>query len=166
MATKEERENEVGRILGRDGSIRASVLLKESTPKAAPLHDEFLWRDKEAAHQYRLSQSRRIVRTTPVRSEAGVECRLTHVPVATVSGPTASTQEREGEYKLISDVVKNDDEYHRCIRQLQNQVSSMESTIRELKRQAGEQSSSLLPTLEDAMQVARSTVSLMLDEAA
>jgi len=165
MATKEVRKKEVTRILTRDGNVRASVLLKESTPKKAPLHDEFEWDDKVAAHEHRLRTSRRIIKTTIVHSPTGVAQRLVHVPVEVIEGPTAANREHEGCYKVITEIVKDSSEYQRALRQLQVQVGTIQLTIADLRQHAGEHLGDLLPTLVDAMEVARSTIRLMLEQA-
>ena len=165
MATKEVREREVTKILARDGSVRASVLLKESTPKRAPLHDEFEWDNDVAAHEHRLRTARRIIRTTVVHSATGVAQRLAHVPVEVIEGPTAASNGREGCYKVICEIVKDSSEYQRALRQLQTQVSAIQLTIADLRQQAGEHSNDLLPTLVNAMELARSTIRLMLEQA-
>jgi|OM-RGC.v1.031305151 hypothetical protein len=90
--------------------------------------------------------------------------RLVHVPSVVVEQPTAVTNEREGTYKPVRVVVRTPDEYQRCLQELLTQIRALEKTVHELRSMAGEQVT-MLPTLIDAMQVAKDTVRLMLDTA-
>jgi hypothetical protein len=161
MASKETRQKELKRIYDRDGEVRASIVVMEATPKKSPLHSEFEWDDKKAAHQHRVSTARRIIKVTRIVSNEGVRQRLVHVPALIVQGPTAASNEREGSYKTITEVAANEGEYHRALRQLQTQVSTIQVMIRALKQAKAGEPDELLPALEDAMNVAKSTVRLM-----
>lgn len=167
MATTKERQEELSRIYHRDGCLRASVVVNEARDKSSPIHSDFPWNDEWCANQHRLSIARRIIRATPIRSETGVEQRVVHVPVVeSIEGPTAASHDAEGVYKTIETVVLNNDELSRALRQLQVQMSAIAKSIREIKGVAGQERLDLLPTLEDAMAVAKGTVKLMLEEAA
>lgn len=162
MATKQERQSELERILKRDGEVKPSVLVKEAKAKRNALHDEFEWDDKKAAHEQRLATARRLIRVTPIAPE-GYATRLVHVPPVVVEQPTAVSNEREGAYKPMQIIAKSPDEYERALRELMTQLRTLERSIAELKRAAGEEVL-MLPTLVDAMQVAKDTVKLMLDQ--
>lgn len=161
MATEEVRIQELKRINERDGEVRASVVVKESKPKKAPLHNEFEWDDQKAADEYRLSQARRLIRITVHRSDDGVKSRYVHVPVTLINEPTATITEREGSYKPIRVVIQNENDYELALNQLQVQVNSINRTIREMQRLAGKKVKPLIKTLEDAMVVAKDTIKLM-----
>jgi hypothetical protein len=45
------------------GALTADIVVQESTPKDAPLHPCFEWNNLKAAHQYRLEQARRLIRS-------------------------------------------------------------------------------------------------------
>ena len=165
MATAIEKQKELTRIYKRDGQVVASTVVKEARLKKSPIHDEFEWDDKAAAHEHRLSTARRMIRITPIRLETGVEQRLVHVPTAKVEGPTAHVYNPEGVYKPVSKVAKCADEYARALEQLMKQLRAIERSIRELQDAASGEQTNLVPELKDALRIARSTVSLMLQQA-
>lgn len=165
MANRETRAAELLRIYNRDKCVQASVVVSESRPKNAPLHDEFDWNDKSAAHQHRLAQARRLIRVTPIKvSEAGVRQRLVHVPSVALDQPTAAITDREGSYKPISRVVADASDYEKAMGELMRILRSAELAVTELKKAAGGDVS-LLPTLSDSLKVAKSTLKLMMKEA-
>ena len=66
-------QEDLERIVGafeRKGTINLGEIVAAAKAKNHPLHDQFEWDDKKAAHQYRLQQAativRRIVSTTPI----------------------------------------------------------------------------------------------------
>lgn len=99
-------DGEVTRLYKRDGGVRASVVLDESRPEEAPLHDRFEWRDPVAAEQYRLTQARRMVKAASVTLSDGHRERLVNIPSPTYS--------REGVYRVISAVPNDADEFKRA----------------------------------------------------
>jgi len=167
MATKEQREAELARIYKRDGSIRPSVVVREAKLKKNPLHNEFEWDDAKAASEHRLATARRIIRVTEIRLEPSKpKQRLVHVPSVTIEGPTAATNQREGDYKPVDVVVQNDDELGRALNALAAQIRAVDRTISQIKKAAGKKSTPLISTLVDSLHVARDTVQLMLKSAA
>ena len=46
--------------------ITAELILQQATSKLSPLHDWFEWNNKIAAHEYRLEQARRLVRSIAI----------------------------------------------------------------------------------------------------
>lgn len=165
MATSEERTKELTRIYKRDKCVQASVVVEEAKPKSSPIHDEFEWNDKVAGHQYRLGQARRMIRITPIRMETGARQRLVHVPSVQLEQPTAQIVEREGVYKPIRTVAQNDADYQAALQELLGKLHAAERAVMDLKKASGEKVS-LLPTLSDALKVAKQTVRLMMQEAA
>lgn len=165
MATKEQRIQALSAINKRDGCITASRVVEEARPKSSPIHDEFEWDVNKAAYEYNLSQARRLIKVTPIKVDGSVAMqRVVHVPPVQIDGPTAATNRREGVYKTIASVVKSESEYERALRQLQMQMHAIERSIHELKRACGKEEV-LLPTLVDAMKVAKDTLRLMLERA-
>lgn len=63
-ASPEDTFNEIERIkeLG-DGDLVLQTLVDESKPKDAVLHDEFEWKNTDAANRWRLFQARRTVQS-------------------------------------------------------------------------------------------------------
>ena len=165
MTTSDIRTAELTRIYKRDKCVQASVVVQEAKPKSSPIHDEFTWSDKEAGHQYRLGQARQMIRITPIRMETGVIQRLVHVPSVTLNQPTAQIVEREGVYKPIREVAKDQADCHAALGELMAKLRAAERAVMELKNAAGA-NTKLLPTLSDALKVAKQTVRLMMQEAA
>jgi hypothetical protein len=167
MASKEIRQRELTRIYRRDGSVAPSVVVKEATPKRAPLHDEFEWDDKVAAHQHRLDTARRIIRVVKIApAKNQPPQRLIHVPVEVVEGPTANQRSsREGCYKPAEVVASDPNELERALKEALSQLRALERLVADIRRAAGEEPP-LLVQLTDALHVARDTVSLMLRTAA
>jgi len=164
--SKEARQKVLGAINDKYGKVQASQVVKAATPKKSPIHNDFEWDDAIAANQQRLDTARRIIKTTVLVSPTGVREVFIHVPPRVIEGPTAADVDREGCYKTIAQVLKDPEEYVRALEELQTQVRGIERTIRMVKRVAGDRGKALLPALIDSMHVARSTVKLMLDEAA
>lgn len=56
---------------GNNGVITPELVIKDARNPKSPLHTEFTWDDKSAAHQYRIDQARRVIQTywTSVRTE-------------------------------------------------------------------------------------------------
>ena len=55
--------------LEENGGLTAKRLLDVSRPEEAPLHDEFLWDDTEAAEKYREHQAAHIIRCIVIAPE-------------------------------------------------------------------------------------------------
>lgn len=53
-------------IRTRHGVLTPVVVVEESTPNEAPLHDRFEWNDSVAGHQYRISQAQALIRSVKV----------------------------------------------------------------------------------------------------
>lgn len=166
MTVKEIVQSELTRIYKRDGDVRASTVVDEARPKDSPIHDQFEWDNRVAGEQYRLAQARRLIRVTPIRLDTGVEQRLVNVPVVRVDSPTAATTEFEGVYKPVSVVAASEPDYKAALGQLMSQLRAAENAVLELKRARGVKGVELLPTLTDALKLARATVRLMMKEAA
>lgn len=166
MASQQEKEHELKRIYERDGEVRPSVVVKEAKSRKNPLHNEFEWDDQKAAHQHRLSTARRIIRVTVYRQDdSPAKQRFVHVRPQAIDGPTAATREREGVYKPAKVVASNPGEYERALQEMMRHLRAIERSITELRAAAGEDPQ-LMPTLQDAMKVAKDTVRLMLNSAA
>jgi hypothetical protein len=164
MATEQDRIKALSKIYEKHGDVKPSIVLQSAKPKSSPIHDEFEWDTEKAALQYNLSQARRLIRVTPIKIDGtGALHTLVHVPAISIEGPTAAINDREGSYKPIAKVVKSEPEYVRALRQLQTQMHALERSINELKRAHGHDVS-LLPTLVDAMQVAKDTLKLMIEQ--
>ena len=47
-----------------DGLLKPEDVVEAARPANSPLHTRFTWDDSDAAHQYRLEQARKLIRTT------------------------------------------------------------------------------------------------------
>lgn len=159
---------ELKRIYQRDKELRASVVVKEATPSKSPLHQDFEWDDKVAGHEYRISQARQIIKTTPVISASGAVSTWVHVPTIVSDSPTAVIAEREGIYRPVEEVVKSPSEYVAALREMESYRSAMNRSIRQLKRAAKKigKGGDLLVRLEEELMIVKQTLQLLINEAA
>lgn len=70
IKTPAEVAGQVCQELEASGGLTAKRLLDASRPVDAPLHEEFIWDDTEAAEKYREHQAAHIIRCIIVRPEA------------------------------------------------------------------------------------------------
>ena len=54
--------DELLRIRAEYGDLTAEAIVYSASSKSSPIHNEFIWDDSEAAHQYRLAQARKLVK--------------------------------------------------------------------------------------------------------
>ena len=140
----------IQRIYDRDGMVKASVLLAESTPKNSPTHEYFPWDDKAAAHEHRLTLARKYIRVVTVERENKPE-RLVHVSAA-----TPETSEREGVYKTAPDIVKCPDEFERAISEAVTRLAAARRAVDQLERVArakpdGDERSAMIAQIASAI---------------
>jgi hypothetical protein len=115
----------VRQIYARDGEVRASVLVEEARPKESPAHDAFEWRDKVAAHEYRLTQARQMIRLVTIE-RGDYESQLVHV--ASEKGD----QVREGVYKPIDVIVESPTEFETALSAALQRLASARKAVEEL----------------------------------
>ena len=154
MASAETRTQVLTKIYNRDGSVTPSVLVKESKAKSAPLHDEFLWDDKRAAHEHRLWQGRHLIRTTKIIVEGGDEEVLVHVPRVVKAGDDS----REGEYKPVSAVVSQPDELERAVAEVTIKIKALQEALDQLETAAHGKPRDLVQAIRDQSKVMLRTV--------
>ena len=124
----------IQRIVDRDGSITAEVLLETAKPKNSPAHGGFEWDDSKAGHEYRLIQSRRWIRTTPIQVTDPETKELTVEALAWIKphrgmGP-------QGEYKPLSVIVENIDEFQRALQAANELLSAAKRAVDDLLQAA------------------------------
>jgi hypothetical protein len=51
------------------GSLDAEAVVRDAEDEASPLHRFFLWDDKKAAHEYRITRARYLIRATMVATD-------------------------------------------------------------------------------------------------
>ena len=121
----------VQELFTRDGAVKASTLVEAAKPKTSPAHAGFTWDDKKAAQQFRLEEARRWIRVIVVKpAEDKQPERMVHVPV--VIGDAAESESKEGEYKPISVVQADPDEYVRARAAALNAVKAAARALHEL----------------------------------
>ena len=59
-------ETELQALYERDGQLTPGAVVEAGTPANAPLHTEFDWDDAHAAHEHRLDQARRLIRSVKI----------------------------------------------------------------------------------------------------
>lgn len=111
---------ELERIYKRDGAIDPSVIVDESRPDNAPLHDCFEWDDEKAAQLYRERQARTMIAN-----------------VVMVGEPKKETYTRafvhvEHEYRPLKVVLENKDMTQELLRNALRELKCFEAKYREL----------------------------------
>jgi hypothetical protein len=59
-------KDELWDIYERNGELHPELVVKESEPSNAPLHDRFEWNDERAGHAYRVAQAGALIRSVKV----------------------------------------------------------------------------------------------------
>ncbi|WP_157266465.1 hypothetical protein [Azohydromonas aeria] len=97
-------KSELERIAAEhDGLLRPEDVVKQAADKAHPLHEHFQWDNTTAAHQWRLEQARRLIRS--VRIEVPNQPAV--AVQAFVSIPSDRKQEGGG-YRALDAVLDNE----------------------------------------------------------
>ena len=125
--TKNEIRRELSRLYGQHGGLTAETVVEAARPEESPLHGQFEWDDTEAAHQFRLVQSRSLMRRVGVIIREEVK-PLIHVPPETASGV------RRGRYLIDEDLVKDVDEYARAIQSAQSDLDAALRRMAQLRK--------------------------------
>lgn len=127
---RDKLNEELTRIWKRDGNIKPSVLIDESREPGAPLHDRFEWNDEKAGEQFRLVQARTMIRVGRIIVEGEPE-RVVHIP-RIQKGEGCG----EGEYKPISVVVGDYDDFTLAMKEAMVKLSSARRAVTELEAAA------------------------------
>lgn len=115
---------EIARIQQDRGAVRASVVVEESRPSAAPLHHEFDWDDPHAASQFRLIQARTLIRDVVfVEPQTSEPLQFYHVP---------SGDGSEGHYEFVKRLVNVQSEYQAALGELLVKLESLEESVTRL----------------------------------
>lgn len=69
----EEAAQQFGTIVEEYGALLPDVVVEQSRPEDAPLHDAFEWNDKAAADKYRYDQARYLIRSLTIVHEEDEE---------------------------------------------------------------------------------------------
>jgi len=89
-----------------DGEINLDQVVRDSKLKDAPLHNEFEWNDKKAAHKLRLQQARYIVGSIEVIREEkpNIQARAYEV---TLKAPSVAGEKVKRVYKRTEDILSD-----------------------------------------------------------
>lgn len=118
-------ENEIQKIYDLHGEVTPTLVLKKAKLKKNPLHDYFEWDDSEAAREYRLIQSRKLIRQVKVIHEDRKE-KLIHIPC--VENPN-----KEGSYKPAPVIVHHQGEFERAMNAALAQCRAAERAVNDLR---------------------------------
>jgi hypothetical protein len=114
-------------IVAAQGAITAQELVDAARPADSPAHSAFEWDDSIAGENWRKLTARKYIRITKVDFEDRRE-QLIHVPAIKSNEP--------GQYKPISVVVQNIDEFQLALSQLLAKQRAAASAVAELRRAA------------------------------
>lgn len=120
-------DEEITRIYNEFGEVKPSIVLKEAEGSDAPLHSFFEWDNGKAGHEYRLIQSRtliRVARVTVKKREKPIQ--LVHVPV--VRGGDG----REGKYLPVEKIIKRKDDFTAAMNEALLRLNSAERAVKAL----------------------------------
>lgn len=113
------RPSAVGAVL-RDlqdaGRLSASAYVEAARPAESPVHDSLTWDDGEAAHQYRLTESRVLIRSTEMVVVAGEGPDRVRTVVFNVHVPDRLGQ--EGRYVASSALTTDEEAYAAALAEL------------------------------------------------
>lgn len=120
--------------LNANGELTASGILEEAKKKTSPLHNLFEWDDSAAAHEYRLIQARKIIRSANVRIEDAGD-KIVHVPVE----KSEKKSGKEGKYKKVEVVVKNVSDFELALKEVFKRLNAAKRALDELQGAAAEE---------------------------
>lgn len=66
VETLDDAVHDAVRALDKNGRLTPEAVVRAAKDPTSPLHKRFEWDDSEAAHQYRLEQARRLIRSVMV----------------------------------------------------------------------------------------------------
>lgn len=124
--------SELERIKATEGALTAEAVFEAAKPKAAPLHDEFVWDGKEAVRELGLIRARQIIRSVVVIPEESSEPpRPVYVFV-----PDAAKPHGPGVYERPEVIVQHVDLYERALSNLQRHFDAAAEALNDLRRVA------------------------------
>ena len=122
---------ELARIHHKNGVLEAQTVVDESTPEDAPLHKVFEWDDAKAANNYRLVQSRTLIKSVRVVREVNKPSVPVYVHV-----PSETENDVKAGYQPMSVVVTRPDMYASALAALTSKFQSAKFALEELKQAA------------------------------
>ena len=99
-------------IYNRHNALTPSIVLGEATDPEHPLHHRFTWDEGEAAHKWRLSQAKALIRSVNVVIERGKDVApikvRAFVSESEIKGGDGLPSDDTGVYLPVEEVVGND----------------------------------------------------------
>ena len=89
------------------GQVEAEDILKDAQKKNSPLHSFFEWDDKTAAHEYRLTQAREIIRSIKIEHVDNETERVITVRAFQVPEEQNRSADRVMGYRPIQDILSD-----------------------------------------------------------
>lgn len=112
------------------GQITPPVVVEESKPSDAVLHDEFEWRDKVAAERYRESQARNIINVvtvvSPTKTDYSPRAFVNVIDYAVEDEPVQS-------YRAIRDVMDDPHLRERVLEDVLGRLRRIQAEYRHLR---------------------------------
>jgi hypothetical protein len=118
-----------------DGDVRGSRYVEVGRDPDHPFHPTLEWDNDKAGHQYRLQQARNIIASIEVVmvDETGDDSGEHPVPMP-VFFSVPSTDQREGRYRTLDDVIRHPEELTAATLALMEKRDALEARLQHLKR--------------------------------
>lgn len=163
---------ELTKLMGKEGRVTAEQLLASARSPKSPLHVWFLWDDTEAAHQYRLSQARSLIRSVQIKVISTGEVRplavhIRHVTEQEVadSRDRAESERRSGYYRSADALPSNKVELISALADARSRVASAQTAVEQLMRiagQSGDTNAAMIALAASSLTAARDAVAKVL----
>lgn len=118
---------------GNGGVLRPEEVVKAARPIKSALHDKFTWDDSEAAHQFRLEEARRLIRTTIQYLEVDGKDKSFRV----FCSLTTDRSEDGGGYREISAVLSNKTFRDQLVADAYAEMGAFKNRYEKIKELAG-----------------------------
>lgn len=128
--------NELERIRRANGGVKPEDVIAAASAEDSPIHGAFNWDDTTAAHEFRLDQARKLIRSVVVVYPDTTPRRM----YVHVQRPDEGDESEgvSGVYQPMRMVVQNADMFEMARAQLQGKLESARHSVRELMDAAKE----------------------------
>lgn len=127
---------ELERLHKQDGGLTATGVLEAATPEDSPLHSAFTWDDTEAAHQHRLAEARRIVKSIRIVRQDGSGHPMFY-SIAVTAAAAADREEGTGRqrsvYRLASDIAQDEEAVQGALKVLVEKATALQNAVEEFR---------------------------------
>jgi hypothetical protein len=108
--TKEAVVAALAELEDSTGRLTAEAVVEAAADEASPLYTYFQWDDNQAAHQYRLHQARKLIRSVEVVLRVS---RRTITAIGYIRDP--SVDGREQGYRATREIARDDNDSHEAL---------------------------------------------------